>query len=105
MFKHEDDRRCLIEWGDGAWKVSKAVLAKTECCLGNHLHKNKDERFLLFHGKARFIRIGDEVMRDVEAPAEFSVPRGKWHEFWLTEGSILLGLASEPFDPADDFKI
>jgi mannose-6-phosphate isomerase-like protein (cupin superfamily) len=102
MFKHEDDRRSLIEWGAGDTKISKAVVAKTDCILGNHRHLHKDERFLLLSGRATLLRVGDDVAHGVEAPREFTVPRGAWHEIWLTAGSVLLCNASEPHDPADD---
>jgi hypothetical protein len=104
MFKHEDDRRSLIEWGEGKWAVSKYLVATKDCTVGLHKHEKKDERFLLASGTLLLGQIGDEFYEDVSAPCEFDVPRGKFHAFTLKAGSILLGLASEPFDPADDFK-
>jgi oxalate decarboxylase/phosphoglucose isomerase-like protein (cupin superfamily) len=108
MFKHEDDRRSLIEWDTRQWPVVKIVTAKCDCGVGDHYHKNKDERFLLIRGSCvAFIgkpRGEGTIYNSDNGHVEFDVPRGKYHLFSLTKGSILLGLASEPFDPADDFK-
>lgn len=107
MYKHEDDRRSLIEWGTegGPWRVAKVVEAKCDCKVGDHLHRAKDEHFLLLRGRlVAKIAGADYEYQEFEAPAEIAVPRDTMHTFWLDEGSILLGLASEPFDPADDHK-
>ena len=56
MFKHEDTRRTLIEWASGDFKIAKAVTAKTDCVVGDHYHRNKDEHFLLLSGVAAWIR-------------------------------------------------
>lgn len=102
MFIHEDERRKLIEWAGG--KVSKALIAKDGCVVGDHYHQKKEERFLLLTGKAKRIVIGDWTVRGVLPPAEFIVPPNTYHLFELEAGSILLGTASEEFDPADEIK-
>ena len=101
MFIHEDDRRKLIEWSGG--KVSKALIAKNGCIVGNHYHRNKEEKFLLLLGTG-YVSIGMDAAKFVEAPVEFTVPPNTYHEFVLSEGSILLGVCSEEFDPADEIK-
>ncbi len=100
MFIHEDDRRKLIEWSGG--KVSKALIAKEDCTVGDHYHRNKEEKFLLLSGYGNFI-IGDRSIQP-QAPFEFVVPANTYHSFWLVKGSILLGVCSEEFDPADEIK-
>ena len=101
MFTHEDDRRLLIEWAGG--KVSKALLSKGNCVVGDHYHRNKEERFLLLKGSAKIV-IGDAVDDTVFAPFEFTIPPNTYHKFSLTRGSILLGVCSEEFDPEDEIN-
>src|SRR6185369_16773593 len=101
MFIHEDERRKLIEWSGG--KVSKALIAKDGCIVGNHYHRNKEEKFLLLVGHA-YVTIGPDPAKYVDAPTEFTVPPNTYHEFVLSGGSILLGVCSEEFDPKDEIK-
>ena len=100
MFKHEDERRTLIEWSGG--KVSKALIAKCDCVVGDHYHRKKEERFLLLRGSAT-VTIG-MTRAGVIAPYEFVVRRNTYHRFELSKGSILLGVCSEEFDPTDEIK-
>ena len=101
MFIHDDDRRTLIEWSGG--KVSKALVAKDNCVVGDHYHRNKEERFLLLKGSAKVV-VGNAMNDTVFAPFEFTVPPDTYHKFNLSRGSILLGVCSEEFDPADEIK-
>ena len=101
MFIHEDARRTLIEWSGG--RVSKALIAKSSCTVGDHFHRNKEEKFLLLTGRA-YVTIGDAQPEYVEAPSEFTVPPNTYHAFNLADGSILLGVCSEEFDPKDEIK-
>jgi len=102
VFIHEDSRRKLIEWSGGM--VSKALVAKHDCIVGDHHHRNKEERFLLLSGIARIAIIGSDRQESVVAPREFIVPPNTYHLFDLAEGSILLGVASQEFDPNDEIK-
>ena len=104
MHVHEDDRRLLIEWANGEFKCAKVVTAKVDCVVGDHHHRHKDERFLLLSGRASVVKIGGEVYTDVKAPQVFDVPRGRYHSFALDAGSVLLGVATAEFDPADEVK-
>jgi hypothetical protein len=104
VFTHEDNRRRLIEFGQGPFAVCKALTAKEGCIVGEHYHRNKDESFLLLSGKATRVVIGDLERFDQEAPQEWHVPRGTYHVFELEEGSVLIGTASEPFDQEDEIK-
>ena len=102
MFKHEDDRRSLIELTNGEYKACKVVVAKRDCVLGDHYHQGKDERFLLVMGHATEVVLGDDVLRGVDAPAEWWVPRGTYHRFSLTAGSVLVGVMSETYEEGDE---
>ncbi len=104
MLIHEDSRRKLIEWAQGDFKVSKVVIAKDDCVVGDHYHRNKDERFLLLSGKARRIVLNEQEWLQVEAPYEVEVPRGNYHLFDLEPGSVLLGVTTAVFDPDDEIK-
>lgn len=99
---HEDERRTLYEIPGGA--VCKAIIAKEGCALGNHWHAKKTESFLLLTGWANEVTIGDLVTYNIPAPCEWVVPPGTFHVFDLKPGSILIGTASEPFDPEDEIK-
>lgn len=102
MFKHEDHRRTLYEYAAGTFRVAKALVAKKNCVVGDHYHNHKDEHFLLLSGKANKVIIGNEFKSNVKAPAEFFVPRTNYHLFDLAEGSVLLGVGTEAFDPSDE---
>jgi oxalate decarboxylase/phosphoglucose isomerase-like protein (cupin superfamily) len=104
LHTHEDSRRTLVEWAKGAFKVAKIVTAKSDCTVGDHYHRNKDETFYLHSGHARRVIVGDAVQLSIDAPAEWNVPRGTYHAFDLAEGSVLLGTATEEFDPEDEIK-
>lgn len=104
MFVHEDARRRLIEFGKGPFAVCKALTAKEGCIVGEHFHRNKDESFLLLSGKATRVVIGAFRQFNAQAPQEWHVPRGTFHSFELEAGSVLIGTASEPFDPEDEIK-
>lgn len=102
MFKHEDDRRSLMELTNGEYKACKVVVTKRDCVLGDHYHQGKDERFLLVLGHASEVVLGDEVLRGVVAPAEWHVPRGTYHRFTLSAGSVLVGVMSEVYEEVDE---
>lgn len=94
----------LIEWIQNfTVKSCKVAIAKGETEIGDHYHKNKDEVFYLLSGKGEykfnqndeFIPIEDVVF----------VPRNTYHLFKLSDGAILLGAATEPFDPNDEIKM
>lgn len=104
MHRHEDDRRVIIDWAQGEFKSAKVLIAKHGCVVGDHYHLRKDETFFLLKGRASNAVVGDDVQVDVKAPQEWNVPRGTYHRFELDEGSILLGTASERYDPEDEVK-
>lgn len=99
----DDVRRKLSEFGDGGtWKVCKILEAKTDCRVGDHYHKLKDEMFVLLEGSGMFHVGGNGSSR--QAPYSVFVPRGTYHAFDLKKGSVLIGLATELHDPYDDYK-
>lgn len=99
-----DERRNLYEFGGGGiWKVAKYLEININCTVGGHLHKKKDEMFLLISGAGNFI-IGDNEFTRI-APFCFLVPRNTYHVFYLKEDSKLICLASEEHDPDDDYKV
>lgn len=99
MIKHEDERRLLIDFG-GANAV-KVIYAKEGCVVGNHYHKNKDENFTLLSGEGA-AEVGDEASQ-MKIGEIYHCPRGTRHTFTLMKGSIMLGTATEPFDPEDEY--
>lgn len=101
--RHDDERRTLIEWiQDFPVRSCKVVVAKGECLVGNHYHKNKDEIFYLLKGSGEVeldglwetLNIGDVIY----------IPAGMRHSFELTDGSILLGASTKPYDKDDEHK-
>lgn len=104
MFVHEDERRKIIDWANGLFRSTKALIAKAGCIVGDHYHRNKDERFLLLSGRASYVVIGNETWGNIEPPYVWDVPRGSYHRFELDEGSVLLGVGTEEFDEADEIK-
>jgi dTDP-4-dehydrorhamnose 3,5-epimerase-like enzyme len=105
LFKHEDDRRVLMELFDGpAFKNCKIIFTKKDCVLGDHYHEKKEDVFLLAKGEATSVQIGDNVWVDIKAPFKWFVPRGELHRFELKGGSILLEASTTPFDPNDELK-
>lgn len=108
----EDERRNLFEFGVGReWKVCKILETKQGCWVGRHYHKLKDEMFVLLKGTGTFILkeeggYGEERRIEVlEAPVSLFVPRGTYHAFRLHPGSILIGLATELYNPYDDYLL
>lgn len=100
--KHEDERRLLVEFGAGRnWKSCKFIAVKQDCVLGDHYHNKKDECFLIVGDGTCYV--GDRIIK-VEGITIIEVPRGTWHKFELKDESLVIGLASEEFDPKDDYK-
>lgn len=103
IFKHEDERRILIEWIENTpFCTSKVVIAKSEVPIGEHWHDKKNEIFLLITGMAESVIIGDKEEKYVFAPHKWFVPKGTYHSFILQKDSVLLGVADKPFDPKDE---
>ena len=100
---HEDSRRTLIEWiADSPFQSAKVVVAKSQQAIGGHYHRLKDEAFLLVSGVVVAATVGTVKFRDIRAPFRWEVPAGVWHEFTLEPESVLLGVATQPFDLEDE---
>jgi len=104
MIVHEDERRIIYDWANGSFKSAKAAIIKTKLAVGDHYHNNKDEEFLLLDGEFLELWLNKEVFYNIKAPYKVSVPRGTYHKFICSPGSILLGTATELFDPLDEIK-
>jgi len=104
MYKHEDNRRVIYDWAEGSFKSCKAVIIKEEIAVGDHYHKLKDEEFLLLEGEFLLLQLGDQVKKNIKAPHKVYVPKGVYHKFICSKGSILLGTATELFDINDEIK-
>lgn len=105
MNRHEDQRRVIYDWASGDFKSCKAVVVKEEIPIGNHYHNNKTEEFLLLQGTFKELTVGPSTEYNIEAPKKVVVPPGTFHRFICTEGSILIGVATELFDPNDEIKL
>lgn len=105
MTTHEDNRRIIYDWADGNFKSCKAVIVKEPIAIGDHYHNNKVEEFLLLSGEFLELQLGDETLFNVKAPHKVVVPKGLYHRFVCTRGSVLLGTATELFDPQDEIKL
>lgn len=102
--KHEDDRRIIFDWAQGDFKSAKVVLIKEEIAVGDHHHNKKDEHFFLIKGSFKEIVLGDTIINNINAPHIINVPRGTYHKFICTAGSILLGVATEVYNQEDEIK-
>jgi mannose-6-phosphate isomerase-like protein (cupin superfamily) len=107
-YRHEDERRILTEYvKDIPFKRAKVIEVKQRCQIGNHYHEKSDSVFYLLKGKAKyqFEPINPNSRREVgwmfEGDCEF-VPRNVAHTFDVWAGTILLELASEPYEAKDE---
>lgn len=105
MTSHEDSRRIIYDWATGNFKSCKAVIVKESIAIGDHYHNNKTEEFLLLQGEFLELQISTDKQYNVSAPYKVVIPPGTYHRFVCTPGSILLGTATELFDPLDEIKL
>lgn len=101
----EDSRRALYEFGEGDWKIAKYIEVKEDSVIGDHYHLNKDECFLLVEGQIEELFIGEESVKNINAPSVVDVPRGTYHKFLIKGGSKLIGLMSELYNKQDDHHV
>jgi GDPmannose 4,6-dehydratase len=95
---HTDERRTLYSFPE-----AKLIEVKRDTAIGGHYHKRKDEYFILSSGEGT-IRVND-LTEAMEIGKLYHVKPGEYHEFQLKQGSILIGLNSRSYDPADDFRV
>ena len=100
---HVDNRRTLVGFGEGyIWKSCKIIHVHTSIPIGEHFHKIKTEGFYLIEGWGT-ITI-DKKSYEFSQKDFFIVKPGQVHTLVLTPKSILLGLATEIYDPKDEYK-
>ena len=97
-------RQIIYDWAEGSFKSCKAVIIKNEIAIGNHYHNNKVEEFFLLIGEFLEIQIGEDVYYNIKAPKKVVIDKGVYHKFICSRGSILLGTATELFNPNDEIK-
>jgi len=103
-YKHEDDRRVLIEWiSDFHIRNCKALIVKKDCELGNHYHNVKIDTFFFLKGSGTY-KIGDET-GELEEGGCYRALEGQPHTFTLKAGSILLEASTTPYDKADEIQV
>lgn len=96
---HSDDRRDLYSFPE-----AKLIEVKKDCVIGGHWHLKKEERFVLCSGRAA-LRLGLPAQEFQMRVGEiYTVKPGEYHEFEMTKDSVMIGLNSQPFDPADDHR-
>jgi GDPmannose 4,6-dehydratase len=96
---HEDDRRTLRSYPEG-----KVLRLKKDTVIGGHYHKHKDELFILSEGEGT-IWLGDDAPAEMSIGKLYEVRAGTPHWFQLKAGSVLVGLNSRLWDPADDHHV
>jgi mannose-6-phosphate isomerase-like protein (cupin superfamily) len=100
--RHSDERRDLTEYvADMSIRACKVLVAKDNCAVGQHYHKRKHEIFYLIAGFGTITLDGET--QSLNERESILVRRGVMHSFKLSKGAILLGAATEPFDPEDDY--
>jgi mannose-6-phosphate isomerase-like protein (cupin superfamily) len=96
---HADERRDLYSFPE-----AKMIVAKKDTTIGGHYHAAKVERFILSEGSGS-LRIDRKAPITMAVGKIYVVSPGEYHEFHLTAGSVLIGLNSAPYDPADDIRV
>jgi len=99
---HSDERRDLTSFPE-----AKLIRVKKDTVIGQHYHLKKEERFVLSEGQAMLV-LGTGLERTqwpMEIGRVYTVSPGQYHEFRITRDSVLIGLNSHPYDPADDYRI
>jgi hypothetical protein len=102
---HSDSRRTLTSFPEG-----KMIVANQDAVIGKHWHALKVEIFLLSSGECKLFLVPEtndlrgRLPIFMQIGALYTIPRGQYHEFHLTKGSILIGLNSRVYDPSDDYR-
>jgi GDPmannose 4,6-dehydratase len=94
---HSDARRDLYSFPE-----AKLLVCKADVVLGRHLHKRKQEMFVLSEGEGEMHLGMPPAVTPMQIGRVYTVEPGQYHEFHLKRGSVLVGLNSHPYDPADD---
>jgi GDPmannose 4,6-dehydratase len=94
---HSDHRRTLQSFPE-----AKLIEAKEDTTIGGHYHKRKTEHFILTQGMCVITRGTESATMTIGQV--YTVSPGTFHEFHISKGSILIGLNSHAYDPADDYR-
>ena len=98
---HRDERRDLYSFPE-----AKLIEAKQDTVIGRHYHMRKEEKFILSRGECvLFLGSNPSVEIPMEIGRIYSVLPGDYHEFHIKRGSVLVGLNSHAYDPADDYRL
>jgi len=97
---HSDERRDLYSFPE-----AKLIRAKMDTVIGRHYHMRKEEQFILSSGACDIVRGGSPDRAPMEIGAIYSVKPGEYHEFHIRRGSVLIGINSHVYDPADDYRL
>lgn len=103
-YKHEDDRRVLVEWiDDFPITTSKVLIMKRDGLVGNHYHNKKIDTFYLLEGEGTYT-IGKRNGSFKKGMC-LRANKKQAHTFYLTKGSILLEASTTPFNKDDEISI
>lgn len=102
---HKDNRRTIYDWCQVGDISQKVVFVHEAIAIGDHYHNKKDEHFFLAKGKFLELQLGGGTIYGIEAPYIVNVPKGTYHRFVCEPGSILIGVATKPFDINDEIKL
>jgi GDPmannose 4,6-dehydratase len=97
---HSDERRDLQSFPEG-----KVLTVKEDTVIGGHYHAKKDELFILSEGEGDMVLGIPEETVPMQIGKLYTVEAGTPHWFVLKKGSVLVGLNSRPYDPADDYAV
>lgn len=105
IYKHEDNRRTLIEWiADFPIRMCKVLIVKEDSELGNHYHNNKIDNFFLLRGEGEY-KFGDSDWIPLHQDDCLRADAGVAHTFRLKAGSVLLEASSTPYVKEDEIQI
>lgn len=94
---HSDARRTLYSFPE-----AKLIEVKEDCTIGEHYHEIKEELFILSEGSA--VLKTDKGYFQMRIGKIYRIAPGTYHEFQIKAGSVLIGLNSHTYTPADDYR-
>lgn len=101
---NKDERRHLFDWEvNFDCKSIKLLFIKSGFTVGSHFHKDKDELFILIDGIINTIQVGSVIKKNIKGPSAWIVKRGIYHSYHSDTPYTLICLASQVFNPMDDF--
>lgn len=102
VYKHEDERRIVLEWiKDYPIKSCKVIIANDDVEIGGHYHNKKEDIFYLLSGWGSY-KLGKAAFKRMKNPV--IIRKGVRHIFRLKKNAILLEASTERFDIKDEIK-